>query len=150
MELDGVRMINQTEINAILWKACETFRGASEPPDYRDYILVFLYLKYLSDLCKVKLEQYRQEYGGNEERLQRRLNRERFILPEGCDFDAIHYKRNEPNLGEIINNALEKIEEANKAKLDGVFRSIDFNSEANLGEAKARNARLLRLIEDFA
>jgi type I restriction enzyme M protein len=143
-------MITQAEINAVIWNACEKFRGASEPQDYRDYILVFLFLKYLSDLLKDKLEQYRQEYGGDEERLQRRLNRERFILPEGCDFDAIYYKRNEPHIGEIINNALARIEEANKAKLEGVFRNIDFNSEANLGDAKARNARLLQLIEDIA
>jgi type I restriction enzyme M protein len=143
-------MINQAGINAIIWNACEKFRGTSSPPDYRDYILVFLFLKYLSDLWKDKLEQYRQELGGDDERLQRRMSRERFILPEGCDFDAIYYKRNESNIGEMINNALERIEEANKTKLEGVFRNVDFNSEASLGETKSRNARLRQLIEDFA
>jgi type I restriction enzyme M protein len=143
-------MVNQAEINNIVWKACERFRIASETSDYRDYILVFLFFKYLSDLWKDKQERYRQEYGGDEERLQRRISRERFILPEGCEFDAIYYKRNEPNIGEMINKALERIEAANKAKLAGVFSNIDFNSEANLGETKARNARLRQLIEDFA
>ncbi|MCI0338045.1 MAG: type I restriction-modification system subunit M [Acidobacteria bacterium] len=142
--------INQAEINAIAWKACDTFRGVVDPSDYKNYILVFLFIKYLSDVWKDKQEQYRQEYNRDEERLRRRMSRERFILPEGCDFDTIYSKRNEANIGEIINIALEKIEEANKAKLDGVFRNIDFNSESNLGETKDRNARLKHLIEDFA
>ncbi|HDQ26874.1 MAG TPA: type I restriction-modification system subunit M, partial [bacterium] len=54
------------------------------------------------------------------------------------------------NIGEIINKALEEIEERNKAKLDGVFRNIDFNSEANLGQVKDRNRRLKHVIEDFS
>jgi type I restriction enzyme M protein len=42
------------------------------------------------------------------------------------------------------------LEDANKAKLEGVFRNIDFNSEANLGQTKERNKRLKELLEDFA
>ncbi|MBO0799742.1 MAG: N-6 DNA methylase, partial [Blastocatellia bacterium] len=86
---------------------------------------------------------------GDEERVQRRISRERFILPAGCDFSAISDKRDEPELGKIINDVLGKIEEANKVKLAGVFRKVDFNSAENLGEISERNARLLRLIEDF-
>ena len=59
-------------------------------------------------------------------------------------------KRNEPNIGELINIALEAIQDSNLAKLDGVFRNIDFNSEANLGRPKDRNRRLKNLLEDFA
>ena len=51
---------------------------------------------------------------------------------------------------EIINIALEKIEDANKSKLEGVFRNIDFNSEGALGQTKDRNRRLKNLLEDFA
>ncbi len=44
---------------------------------------------------------------------------------------------------------LDAIEEANKLKLEGVFRNIDFNSEANLGKTKDRNRRLKLMLEDF-
>ncbi|MBA7538787.1 hypothetical protein ES705_31064 [subsurface metagenome] len=44
---------------------------------------------------------------------------------------------------------LESIEEANKSKLEDVFRNIDFNSEGNLGKTKDRNRRLKMLLEDF-
>ena len=45
---------------------------------------------------------------------------------------------------------LDHLEEANKAKLEGVFRNIDFNSEANLGRTRDRNNRLENLLGDFA
>ena len=62
----------------------------------------------------------------------------------------IHSKRNEDNIGEIINVALAHVEDANREKLEGVFRDIDFNSETNLGEARDRNRRLKNLIDDFS
>ncbi|MCW5970695.1 MAG: type I restriction-modification system subunit M [Blastocatellales bacterium] len=142
--------VNQDEINAVVWKACDTFRGVVDPSEYKNYILVFLFLKYLSDVWKDRREQYAREFGGDEERIRRRLSRERFVLPDGCDFETIYAKRNEANIGEIINIALEQIEDENKAKLEGVFRNIDFNSEGNLGQTKERNRRLKHLIEDFA
>src|SRR6185437_9295018 len=58
--------------------------------------------------------------------------------------------RKAENIGEQINIALDKIEDANREKLEGVFRNIDFNSESNLGKTKDRNARLQMLLEDFA
>ncbi|MEZ4752733.1 MAG: type I restriction-modification system subunit M N-terminal domain-containing protein [Bdellovibrionota bacterium] len=39
--------INQAEINAIAWKACDSFRGVVDPSQYKDYILVMLFVKYL-------------------------------------------------------------------------------------------------------
>lgn len=140
---------DQNEINAIAWKACDTFRGVVDPSEYKNYILVFLFLKYLSDLWKDKEEQYQKEYGKDPVRIKRKMERERFVLPENCDFDYIYNKRDASNIGEIINLALEGIEEANKAKLEGVFRNIDFNSESNLGQTKDRNKTLKHLIEDF-
>jgi type I restriction enzyme M protein len=121
-----------------------------DPAEYKNYILVFLFLKYLSDVWKDKREQYEKQYQGNRERIQRRLNRERFILPEKSTFDFLYSQREKSNIGELINQALENLEEKNKMKLEGVFRNIDFNSEANLGETRERNKRLKHLIEDFA
>ena len=140
----------QEKINSTVWKACDTFRGVVDPSEYKNYILVFLFLKYLSDSWKEKLEKCREEFGNDEERIKRRMSRERFVLPENCSFDYIYSMRNEDNIGEIINQALDGIEEANKTKLENVFRNIDFNSESNLGETKERNARLKHIIEDFS
>ena len=93
---------------------------------------------------------YRKQYGGDDARIRRRLERERFILPKGSSFYDLYEQRNEANIGELINIALEKIEDTNRAKLEGVFRNIDFNSESNLGRVKDRNRRLKNMLEDFA
>lgn len=142
-------IINQDEINNILWKACDTFRGTIDPSEYKNYILVMLFLKYISDVWKDKYATLMAQYDNDETRAKRQLRYERFILPEGADYDTLYEQRNEANLGELINIALEKIEDANKEKLENVFRNIDFNSEANLGRTKQRNERLKNLLEDF-
>jgi type I restriction enzyme M protein len=141
--------ISQDEINSILWRACDTFRGTVDPAEYKNYILVMLFVKYISDVWHDHYADYKKQYG-DEERVRRRMQYEKFKLPDGCDFQTLYTQRNAPNLGEIINIALEKIEEANKEKLEGVFRNIDFNSEAALGRTRQRNERLHNLLNDFS
>lgn len=140
----------QNEINSILWNACDTFRGSIDASEYKNYLLVMLFVKYVSDVWNEHYDLLKEQYGDDRERILRRLERERFVLPSGCRFDDLYRQRNETNLGDIINKALEKIEESNKTKLSGVFRNIDFNSESNLGQTRERNVRLKMLLEDFA
>ncbi|MFH5803199.1 type I restriction-modification system subunit M [Alienimonas sp. DA493] len=142
--------ISQAEINGILWKACDTFRGTVDPAEYKNYILVMLFVKYVSDVWRDHYEKLKEEYGDDEERIRRRLARERFVLPADCTFESLYEQRKADNIGEIINEALDEIEDANKEKLEGVFRNIDFNSEASLGQTKQRNVRLKSLLEDFS
>ena len=168
--------IEQKAINAAAWSACDTFRGVVDPAQYKDYILVMLFLKYISDTWKDHYEDYKKRYGDDDTRILRKLERERFILPMvtltkrvevknektgeisteevsidafRATFDSLVERKSANNIGEIINIVFAQIEESNKAKLGGVFRNIDFNSEANLGKTKDRNRRLNALIEDF-
>jgi type I restriction enzyme M protein len=137
------------EIFGIVWRACDTFRGAVDPTEYKNYILTMLFIKYLSDFWKDKREGYEHKYRGDKDRVRRALERERFVVPKECDFDYLYTHRDAANVGELINIALEKIEDAKKDKLENVFRNIDFNSEAALGQTRERNRRLKNLLEDF-
>lgn len=160
--------IDQRDINNAAWAACDTFRGVVDPAQYKDYILVMLFLKYISDVWQDHYQAYQKQYGDDDVRIRRKLERERFVLPvvklagknEGTgeetvldDFPATFYslyeRRSAANIGELINIVLDHIEESNKSKLEGVFRNIDFNSEANLGKTRDRNRRLKQLLEDF-
>ncbi|MBO8157849.1 MAG: type I restriction-modification system subunit M [Bacillaceae bacterium] len=142
--------VTQEQINSVLWQAADTFRGKIDSSIYKDYILTMLFVKYISDTYKDHLEEYKEKYKGDERRIQRALSRERFVLEEEATFDYLYSKRNDPQIGEIINKALEKIENENTGKLRGVFRNIDFNSESVLGKTKERNSMLRQLLEDFS
>ncbi len=142
--------ITQKEINQTVWKACDSFRGVLDPTQYKDYVLTMLFVKYVSDVWKDKQTVYKAKYGDDAERIERALRNERFQVPANATFDYLFDNINENNLGELINIALEHLEDANRAKLERVFRNIDFNSESNLGQTKDRNRRLKNLVVDFS
>jgi type I restriction enzyme M protein len=142
--------ITQKEINNIVWKACDSLRPVMGSGQYKDYILTLLFVKYLSDVWKDKVEQYRKKYPNNEEMVNRQLQRERFVLPKESHFDYIFEQRNEANVGEIIDIGLTALEDANRTKLALVFRSISFNSETAFGPTKQRNSILKNLLVDFS
>ena len=144
-----MKKIDQSQINDVAWRACDTFRGVLDPADYKNYILVMVFLKYISDVWNDHRERYLKEFNEDSGRVERRLSRERFKLPNGCDFKSLYEHRNKPDIGERIDVALAEIEEANKEKLEGVFREVSFNSENKLGQTRDRNARLKHLLEDF-
>lgn len=140
----------QSTINNVVWKACDTFRGTMDGSDYKDYVLTMLFVKYLSDFYKEKLEQLQAEYGDKTDRIEAKLKREKFRLDENCTFDYLVKHKEAANLGDIMNKLLERIEEDNRDKLEGIFRSIDFNNRNKLGDTKERNTILKNLIEDFS
>jgi type I restriction enzyme M protein len=127
--------INQDEINAVLWKACDTFRGTIDPSEYKNYILVMLFLKYISDVWKEHYGAERVRSGTDDDALiRRRLRHERFVLPPACDFDTLYAKRNTAeSLGEEVNVALEAIETHNKEKLEGVFPTLTSTARRHWG-----------------
>lgn len=146
-------MIQTQDIKKTVWEACDTFRGVIDPSQYKDYILTMLFIKYISDVNKEKRQQYAEKYDGNEARIERAMQAERFIIPESSTFDYLYENRNEVNIGSLIDIALADLEEANRAKLtadsgSGVFRNISFNS-SNLGSEKEKNTRLKELLTDF-
>lgn len=145
-----MKKTTQETINNIVWKACDTFRGTMNSADYKDYVLTMLFVKYLSDFYREKLDELKEKYGDNQERINRSLSREKFVLDEKCTFEYIFKHKESNELGEVINKALERIEEDNREKLEGIFRNVDFNSDVKLGRTKERNSILKHLLEDFS
>jgi type I restriction enzyme M protein len=95
-----------------VWKACDTFRGVIDPSQYKDYVLTMLFLKYVSDVHKDIYRKHLERYSNNVERADRAMRQERFNVPEHCSFDYLFEHRNESNIGELINIALNDLEEA--------------------------------------
>src|SRR5690625_5978190 len=92
----------QETINSVLWSAADTFRGKIDSSTYKDYILVMLFVKYISDVHKERFEVYIERYDGNEERIERAMNRERFVLDVKYKFDHLYIDRMNAVVGIII------------------------------------------------
>lgn len=141
--------LTQEALNKTLWAAADSSRSSVDAGVYKDYALTMLFFKYLSDLNKRQYSQYRERFGDDTARIEEKMKLDRFYLPPNSSFDYIYSKIESDNLGSEINKALDRIEEANQEKLEGVF-SVDFNSESILGKLDQRNKMLRHLVQDFA
>jgi type I restriction enzyme M protein len=141
--------ITQLDLNKVLWAAADSSRMSVSADIYKDYALTMLFFKYLSDKSKAERENLAERFGDDEDRINSKMKTSRFYLPPTSSFDNVFAKKEEDNIGEVVNMALRAIEDHNKAKLDGVFRGVDFNSEVVLGKLQQRNKMIRHLLEDF-
>lgn len=139
----------QEKINGTIWSVCDTLRSAIPGGNYKDYALVILFVKYLSDTYKEEREKAFKQYNGNQVMIERYLSRSKFILNDECTFDYLYEKRTDEKIGEIINKVLETITKLNGTKLFNLFAGVDFNSEVVFGKKKEKNAILRTLLSDF-
>lgn len=143
-------MTTKNDIEKVLWKSCDSFRGKIDSSRYKDYILSMLFVKYLNDVSNEKYQEYMEMYNKDMERVERAMSRERFQLDEISTFDYLYNNRNDAEIGQKINVALAHIEDHNSGKLRNVFRAIDFNSPVDFGNViKEKNALLRNVLEDF-
>src|SRR5690625_7600881 len=105
-----MKKTTQVKINRVLWEAADSFRGTIDSSTYKDYILVMLFVKYISDVHREKLDVYTKRYEGNDERISRAMRRERFGLDEEYTGDYLYSVRINTENGVIINKAVERIE----------------------------------------
>src|SRR6185312_15615740 len=111
------KIIGAEDINRIVWKACDTFRGLIDPSQYKDYILTMLFLKYVSDVHEDIYKQHLTKYKGDRARTERAMKMERFLMPNQCTFNYLYERRADAKIGELINTTLNDLEEANREKL---------------------------------
>lgn len=141
--------VSQSAINSELWKCCDIFRGNISANIYKDYILVMLFVKYLSDVYEEREEELIKKHDGDMSKVKQIMSRGRFQVPDGAHFKDLYAKKGEKNIGEIIQNALTEIEKANIEKLDGVFRNINFDDARVLGDAAQRQRIHEELLKQF-
>jgi type I restriction enzyme M protein len=95
---------------------------------YKDYILVLLFVKYISD-----------KYAGQKDSLIK--------VPERGSFHDMVALKGKPDIGEGINKIISKLAEENELK--GVIDVADFNDSDKLGKGKDMQDRLSNLVAIF-
>jgi type I restriction enzyme M protein len=120
--------IKKSELYSSLGKNCDQLRGGMDASQYKDYVLVLLFMKYVSD-----------KYAGKKNPL--------IEVPPGGSFQDMSQLKNKPEIGDGINKIISKLAEANELK--GVIDVADFNNEDKLGKGKEMVDRLSNLISIF-
>src|SRR5215217_2042483 len=100
---NSTEKLSRDDIFGVVWRACDTFRGTMDPSQYKDYLLVMLFLKYVSDLWSDRRAEYAVRYNNDAERVKRALGRERFVVPPESEFGYLYERREAANVGELIN-----------------------------------------------
>ena len=120
--------VKKSEIYSSLWASCDALRGGMDASQYKDYVLVLLFVKYVSD-----------KYAGDPDGL--------IEIPEGGSFADMVALKGDKEIGEKINIIIAKLAEANDLK--GVIDVADFNEEDKLGTGKEMVDRLSNLVAIF-
>ncbi len=120
--------VKKSEIYSSIWKSCDALRGGMDASQYKDYVLVFLFMKYVSD-----------KYHGKQDAP--------IEVPEGGSFADMVALKGDPEIGEKINTIVSRLAEANELK--GVIDVADFNDPEKLGTGKEMVERLSDLVGIF-
>src|SRR5207302_1381653 len=120
--------IKKSELYSSLWKSCDELRGGMDASQYKDYVLVLLFVKYVSD-----------KYAGQPNAL--------IEVPKGGSFADMAALKGDREIGDKINKIIARLAEANDLK--GVIDVADFNDADKLGKGKEMQDRLSNLVAIF-
>ena len=120
--------VKKSELYSSIWKSCDELRGGMDASQYKDYVLVLLFMKYVSD-----------KYIGKPY--------SPITIPEGGGFADMVALKGKSNIGEGINTVIKALAGANN--LRGVIDTADFDDTSKLGEGKDQVERLTNLIAIF-
>ena len=118
--------IKKSQLYSSLWQSCDALRGGMDASQYKDYVLVLLFIKYVSD----------------------RYNGERYasiVVPEGASFQDMVAIKGQRDIGDQINKKII----APLANANELSNMPDFNDAAKLGSGKEMVDRLTDLIAIF-
>ena len=118
--------LKKSDLYSSLWASCDELRGGMDASQYKDYVLVLLFIKYVSD-----------KYAG--------LPFAPVTIPDGASFADMVALKGKPDIGDQINKRIiAPLAQANK-----LANVPDFNDPAKLGSGKEMVDRLTNLIAIF-
>lgn len=120
--------MKKSELYSMLWEACNKLRGGVEPSRYKDYVLVLLFFKYVSD--RYKGQPFAE-----------------FTISKGASFEDLIDAKGKSDVGERVDKIIQKFLEDNR--LQGSLPDVSFNNPEELGSGKELVDKVSGLIAVF-
>ena len=120
--------VKKSELYSLLWEACNKLRGGVEPARYKDYVLVLLFFKYVSD--RYKGQPFAE-----------------FTVSKGASFEDLIAAKGKSDVGERVDKIIQKFLEENR--LQGSLPDVSFNNPEELGSGKELVDKVSGLIGVF-
>ena len=118
--------VKKSELYSALWQSCDNLRGGMDASQYKDYVLVLLFVKYVSD-----------RFAGQPLAA--------ITVPDGASFADMVALKGKPDIGDQINKKIL----GPLALANGLSDMADFNDDTKLGSNKEKVDRLTDLIAIF-
>jgi len=118
--------LKKSELYSSLWQSCDELRGGMDASQYKDYVLVLLFIKYVSD-----------KYAGQPFAP--------ITIPKGASFTDMAALKGKADIGDQINKKII----ATLANANKLSDMPDFNDSSKLGDGKEKVDRLTNLIAIF-
>lgn len=116
--------VKKSELYSSLWASCDELRGSMDASQYKDYVLVMLFMKYVSDKKDPLVE-----------------------LKPGTTFYDMLQHRGKSDIGDQINKIIGEFAKNNN--LYGIITEADFNDDAKLGKGQEKVDTLTNLLNIF-
>lgn len=121
--------LKKSDLYSSLWQSCDELRGGMDASQYKDYVLVLLFIKYISD-----------KYAG--------VPFAPITIPKGSSFKDMAALKGKPDIGDQINKKIiAPLAAANSQLSPSDFP--DFNETSKLGDGKELVDRLTNLVAIF-
>ena len=121
--------LKKSELYSSLWQSCDALRGGMDASQYKDYVLVLLFIKYVSDKYVGKAYQP-------------------LTIPPGASFVDMVALKGKSDIGDQINTKIIAPLVAANTQLS-LSDFPDFNDAAKLGSGKEMVERLTDLVAIF-
>ena len=155
--------IKQEALEIVLWKAADKLRKNIDAAEYKHVVLGLIFLKYISDSFEEKYQELVADEWGDPEEQDEYTAENIFFVPETARWSLLVSQAKFPNIGVIVDTAMEAIENNNpilKGVLPKVYARqnldatvlgelIDLIGNINLGDAKARSADVLGHVFEY-
>lgn len=124
-----------------LWKAADKLRSNMDAAEYKHVVLGLIFLKYISDAFSEVYEELKKDPTSDPEDIDEYVARRVFWVPEKARWDYLVKNAKKPEIGKIIDDAMDDIEKDNPS-----LRGVLLKNYARPELSKQRLGELIDLI----